>query len=247
MRIFCRCWFAWSTPLDRIRSYRKVGITSKQLRPDLINRAQFYSQADLEKEDEKENAHLVVDTTIPTPTARAGSKEYYRELSNAQAALIEKLMNIPCTPIEGGVLKMQPMTCQERNSGRARVLDDMEEYGSCYLKDMVGSKKAKRKKREDERERIDGDKRRRVEEKEKAESEAADLQRRFEQCSSSCTCGETPCRVQGLKRCPHCGDIKKQVCRKQACKAARGEGRGALLAIEAPPAPSMGPEGGSVN
>ena len=216
--IVCRTWLTWSTPMDRIRSFRKVGITHLGLRPDLINRATFYMKKDIEDEEANEP---VLDTSIPEPEGlEEGSKEYYEEKLASAMALIERLKNVPCTPKEAGVLALAPTTCQERDAGRMRLSTD--EHSSCKMKDMVGTKKRRRLENEMERARIDQDKENGAVKKLKEAEDAMNSAAAWATChaldgSPQCKCGVSPCPWANLRYCIHCGDVKKTQCRKRAC------------------------------
>ena len=63
--------------------------------------------------------------------------------------------------------------------------------------------------------------------KAKKTSKRSHLESIWWQCGDRCTCPyvyvhnkRVPCPAKGLKCCDQCGDIKKQVCKKQACVAA---------------------------
>ena len=102
---------------------------------------------------------------------------------------------------------------------------------------MVAIKRRKRLLAEEKQQGVEARKVARVE-KQDAEAEArAQLAAAFEKCGAGCVCGADPCPVAGLKRCVTCGDIKKRVCGKQVCKAARD-----AAAPKALPAPSPAAE-----
>ena len=64
------------------------------------------------------------------------------------------------------------------------------------------------------------------------EREKAELEEAWNRCGGNeCRCGKAPCPVGGLLRCVTCGDIKKKVCRKAACKPTTTGG----LPVLAPP------------
>lgn len=107
------------------------------------------------------------------------------------------------------------------------------EYGSCQMQDMIGIKDKKVAEEAAERERIEGNKRARIEKQQLEADGLLELQASYDRCHPECTCGVTPCPVAGLKKCENCGDIKKTVCRKQPCRAARIEAP-TLMAIEGP-------------
>ena len=150
--IFCRTWFHWSTPLDQIRSFRKVGIRAPGLRPDLVNRTKF-TIGDLDAEDDDIDP---IDTTVPSPVGvRRGSLEYYKRKLETAIDVIGLMDFTPPLPKEAGILETtpQPAAAQEYISERAQLYE--EEYGSYTLKQMGVKKKAKRKAAQVERERID--------------------------------------------------------------------------------------------
>ena len=52
------------------------------------------------------------------------------------------------------------------------------------------------------------------------DEEAEELLAVWVLCKDGCACGlKDLCPGKGLKRCEHCGDIKKTVCRKAVCVA----------------------------
>ena len=60
-----------------------------------------------------------------------------------------------------------------------------------------------------------------VEKKEEELAVARAQREAFDLCQPVCQCGFCPCPQAALKLCPTCGDIKKHLCRKAACVAAR--------------------------
>ena len=179
------------------------------------------------KEEAEENTAVEAPPMSPEGV-RKGTLEYWKRKCANLTAFNERVANIPFTPKEAGVLKIAPSTCQENDSARCKLNND--EFGSCKMKDMVGTKRKKREEAEAERERIDGKKQARVERLEQEAQEARQLAEAFERCQGGCVCGETPCPMAKMKKCAVCGDIKKKVCAKRACREAQQP-----LALPAPP------------
>ena len=117
----------------------------------------------------------------------------------------------------------------------------MSEFGSATLKDMVSIKRRKRQEQEEERQGLEARKTARIEKRDAKEEERAMLAASFEKCNPVCVCGTSPCPMAELKRCATCGDIKKRVCGKQTCKAARD----AVVPLEGS-APTDSPESQSM-
>lgn len=225
--ILCRSWFTWSEPIDRINSFRKVGITSLELRPDLINRATFYVQKDIDEDEAKEP---VLNTTVEEPEGvEVDSKEYWKAKFERSQGIVEKLVNVPCTPKEAGVLQLSPTTCQEWDSKRDRLND--EAFGSCKLKDMIETKKRKRLAAEEDRERIESNKIARIEKKSAAQAAKEVAMKAWAACALGCACGVSPCPWAKKVYCLQCRELKTGQCRKIACKKA------AQAALEAPQSP----------
>ena len=60
------------------------------------------------------------------------------------------------------------------------------------------------------------------------EAEKASLQAAFDHCRTEqgCQCSCDPCPMANMYLCAACGDIKGVLCRKRACKEARGDDQG---------------------
>ena len=54
-----------------------------------------------------------------------------------------------------------------------------------------------------------------------ADAAAKELRAAFDLCKPHCTCGVVPCPHEKMQLCTTCGDIKKLLCRKGPCVAAR--------------------------
>ena len=134
MRIFCLIWFSWSSPLDRVRSFSKVGITNEGLRPDLIDRSNFFVPI--------EN----VNSPEPSPLKQIGSPEdieegedgYFEHKYNAALQVIAQLKKTPYSAAQVGVLKA--LTCHNATAAKRRRMHS--DHGSYRLRGMLQQKEA---------------------------------------------------------------------------------------------------------
>ena len=87
---------------------------------------------------------------------------------------------------------------------------------------------AVREEREAEEARKANKKQRRAATKAEKEAEKASLQAAFDHCRTEqgCQCSCDPCPMANMYLCATCGDIKGFLCRKRACKEARGHDQG---------------------
>ena len=217
--IFSRIWFHWSSPMDRIRSFRKVGITAHGLRPDLVNRSKF-TIGELRPDDNADDDQI--DITVPSPEGvRKGSQLYYKRKYGAAMEVIDKLVQIPWTPAAGQLLVTTPQPSQTCISNRQRLAE--EEFGSYTLKDMGETKRQKKAEAEAERLRIDSNKAAAAEKKEAAAQALHDLTVTYNDCTPDCMCGadEGQCPMLKYKMCACCHQLKKGLCKVRVCVESR--------------------------
>ena len=216
MIIFSRVWFHWSSPLDRVRSFRKVGITAHGIRPDLVNRSKF-TIGEIEEEEEEE-----MNTTVESPEGvRKDSLLYYKHKLESALSIINQLKEVPWTPKEALLLITTPQPSQVYMSSRERLCE--EEFGSYTLKCMGENKRLKRDAKQFERDRITTKRNASVAKKLKAAMDEQELDNFHWLCTPECTCGNGSgnCPMEKYKRCETCNIVKKSLCKVRACVAAR--------------------------
>lgn len=224
MWIFNRIWLSWSTPMDRIVSFRKVGITQSMLRPELVDRSKIHLMAD---DNAKEGLSPIrpkyLEVNLPTPPLLDGSTRkntaiYWKtKYQQEHEARLEVLRN-PFTPTECGV-----MTIPEHKKSRKRVAHRSENKHGSFNEVEAALELAKANK-----------KLAMSEKKELLALEHQKLVDAWELCvgGNACQCdNDGECPMAKYKKCPTCGDIKARLCTKAACKAARAS-NSEMLAIE---------------
>lgn len=229
MRVISFMWLNWSTRLDRIKSFRSVGLCQggQALRPDLIDRSSFI--LDL-AEASPAASPIKVDIISPVGE-RTGSASYYRNKFDQAMVIIAKLQERPVLPSEAGVLEPKP---PKKTAGPKRVTINSG-HGSIRIS------KARENKHDallaqEQAESLAAAKADAREEKALIEwQDWVNLKFHFELCENGCVCEKNEaCLAKKFKKCNSCGDIKKNKCAKRACKEilmpiANGE---PLLAIE---------------
>ncbi len=115
-----------------------------------------------------------------------------------------------------GLLEPKAPEKKARKRDQSRI--DVSEGGSFTLR-RLHEKKVERQMEEARLEAIAQDKRdTAARKKREREEDEASLQAAWACCGGGCSCGlGDGCRVKGLQRCEHCGDVKKMACRKKPC------------------------------
>ena len=113
--------------------------------------------------------------------------------------------------------KCPAVTKRKRDATRIEV----SEGGSCVLRDLKAKGDAKKAAKAAE-EALVKERREEREEKKRARQFAEEyLVLCWQDCKDGCTCEDPDeCPVKGMKRCDHCGAIKKRKCGRPECKAA---------------------------
>ncbi|KAK3261363.1 hypothetical protein CYMTET_29727 [Cymbomonas tetramitiformis] len=102
IRIFCTVWFSWSTPMDRITAWRRVGICRNLLGPSEIDRSHFLV---LDSEVKKSSAPPSVASFRASPqNVRKGSSEYYKRKISAYKNLATSWEDYESNLAERGLL-----------------------------------------------------------------------------------------------------------------------------------------------
>ena len=229
MRVISFMWLNWSTRLDRIKSFRSVGLCQggQALRPDLIDRSSFI--LDL-AEDSPAVSPIKIDIISPVDE-RAGSAGYYHNKFDQAMVIIAKFQERPVLPSEAGVLEPKP---PKKTAGPKRITINSG-HGSIRIS------KARENKHDallvkEQAESLAAAKADAREEKASIEwQDWINLNYHFELCENECVCEKNEaCLAKKFKKCSYCGDIKKNKCAKRACKESllpitNGE---PLLAIE---------------
>ncbi|KAK3269961.1 hypothetical protein CYMTET_21613 [Cymbomonas tetramitiformis] len=231
IRIFCRVWFSWSTPMDRITAWRRVGICQNFLAPSEIDRAHFLVQ---ETTIKRSSAPPSVTSFCASPEGiRRGSLEYYKRKYDAMKNLAETWEAYETTPVEKGILSPEILPPLPPKPSKGRLPDNNGSFG---FNDILAKKRAKKAEVQAAREQQEFASLQRDlarEEREAANARAvlakaqaaSELQKAWEMCGEQCTCPilflnmvRVPCPVNKMKRCRICGDIKKSKCSKTDCR-----------------------------
>ena len=139
---------------------------------------------------------------------------------------IEQNTHAPFDPVAAGVMQPRAALAPKRVRDKSRI--EESEGGDAHLRGLAASARSKQTEKEVHVLGVQARKEERVEKKARLESSAAAQLEAFNACQPVCTCGMVPCPWANMHHCPHCGDIKKTVCRKKAC--------GPLLLTMVPPA-----------
>lgn len=229
MKAMSFMWLSWSTRLDRIKSFRSVGLSQggQALRPDLIDRSNFILDLG---EDSPAVSPIKVEIISPVDE-RAGSANYWRKKFEQAMVVVGKFQERPVLPSEAGVLEPKP---PKQTSGPKRVTINSG-HGSIRISKAREDKHAKLLLQE-RGESLAAAKADAREYKAAVEwQDWVNLSYHFELCENGCVCAkDDACLAKILKKCNFCGDIKKNKCSKRLCKESSMAltDTGALLAIE---------------
>ena len=148
LHIVSQIWFTWSTAMDRMTAFRRVGIT-RILDPSAIDRSRFaHVEAAVEFEERSRRAPLFVTPTRaeltcePQPTLEqlkevVGSAEYYKWKFEEQQRINSVLKETPLLPSECKVLQ-SPALAPPRQSR-----NKIGGAGSQTMQDGLGLKRAR--------------------------------------------------------------------------------------------------------
>eukprot|EP00968_Pinguiococcus_pyrenoidosus_P014370 scaffold1307_cov200-Pinguiococcus_pyrenoidosus.AAC.59 len=200
-------WPWWASPLDRRESFRLVGLESGGLKPQNVNRTSFIVRAPT-----PEQALQRVATEVLSPVdLRKGSVAFWREKCKTAQNIIAKLKEIPLLPDEAGLVDVEE-TEQEKSRRKKRRV--RHSYGSQTLRELAkAAAQVEAKAVEEEHQKTS----RAAKKKEVHEQ----LEKAFERCEHTCTCGVQPCPLAKYARCEFCGKICCRKCTKKACKERR--------------------------
>ncbi|KAK3271485.1 hypothetical protein CYMTET_20164 [Cymbomonas tetramitiformis] len=230
-------WFCWSTVMDRITAFRKVGITQSMCDPSLVNRSSFVFSPPAPP-PKLVSPPLVEE--LPSPDFRPGSLAYLKaKLADVRNLALE-WQDFETTPLQQGLLEPVFMPAPPPKPDRGRL----EEHPGSFQINGIREKKRQRREHEEavqeqrQRDRDLADRLRteREEAASAAQQQAAatreKLEAAWQKCTPVCTCpwsgvvlfiagSRMHCPVKGFKKCPFCFDIKKSICGKRECKAKR--------------------------
>ena len=213
MKAMAFMWLNWSTRLDRIKSFRSVGLCQggQALRPDLIDRSNFILDLG---EDSPAVSQIKVEIISPIDE-RAGSANYYRKKLEQAMVIIEKLQERPDLPSEAGVLEPRP---PKQTSGPKRVTVNSG-HGSIRITKARENKHQTLSEKERDESLAAAKADAREEKATMAWQEWVNLSYHFGLCEIECVCEKNDaCLAKKFKKCASCGDIKKKACSKKACK-----------------------------
>ena len=229
-------WFSWANAQVLVSAWRRCGWLGCLVAPDEIDRSIFVDQPTAEQ------PHLLLQSPPPrTPLApstveqamavpdgvRTGSLAAAQAQVEQLQAYIAANTHAPFDPVAAGLLT--PRTSQPTKRTRDKTRIEESEGGDSFLRDLAASARAKQLRKEEHVAGVTARKEARVEARTEKQSEKELLLCNFMRCRPTCQCGVVPCPMEGMHHCSVCGDIKRNVCRKQACVAKR-----APLALEPP-------------
>jgi hypothetical protein len=228
LKIISTIWFSWSTKLDRIRSFQKVGITCGGLFSELVSRRGFVATLELRGDDpdaaaEADGAPPLMTVREPPIGLRAGSLEAAQWKVGELERVLANVTATPYTPAEHPSMLTPEIRPALKPASRGKRLTDV--IGSTRMQDLHGMTVEARKEREAEGARKGENKAARDAVKAEKEAEKIALVAAFERCKGAqgCQCGVAPCPMARMVWCSNCHDIKTCVCRKHVCQAAKGE------------------------
>jgi len=242
-------WFSWCTAQVIQEAWRRCGWLGCLLAPEEIDRSSFIDQPTASPTPPPARATpppLTYEEALAPPEGvRAGSLAATQAVNAQLKRYIEQNVHAPLDPVAIGLL--EPKAAKKKKGTRDKTQIDESEGGDAFLRDLAGKARSKQVRKEEEAARVESNKRARLEKKEEAEAAATALRMAFDLCKPVCTCGIVPCPQEKMQLCETCGDIKKSICRKAVCVAARGPllltmKEGAVPALEAAPATAKEPE-----
>ena len=216
-------WFSWCNAQILLDAWRRCGWLGCLIAPEEIDRSSFIDQDPLPAlalPAPPTPLTLTFEQALVVPdSVRAGSLAAAQAQVEQLKKYIEQTVHAPPDPVALGLL--EPKVAQKKKGTRDKTQIEESEGGDAFLRDLAGSARSKQVRREEEAAGVEARKAARIERKEVADAEAKAARAAFDACTPVCTCGLVPCPQTKLKLCPTCGDIKKTVCRKGPCVAAR--------------------------
>ncbi len=231
IRIFSRVWFCWSTPIDRITAWRKVGICQNLLALSEIDRSNFLVQ-DIEPHASMAPPSVSAFTGSPAGVKK-GSSAYYKRKFEAMRDLAASWETYESSPIERGILSPEILPPLPPKANKGRLSDN---NGNFQFNNILGKKRAKQAEQQAAREHTEFTALQRDLAREERDASVAaaaaaraqavlELRAAWEKCGGGCTCPmlffnmvRLPCPVYKMKQCRICGEIKKSKCAKADCK-----------------------------
>ena len=232
-------WFSWCSKRDIIAAWRHVGIIANRLDPSQIDRSNFIDRVIAEEEaatsPTRRETRQQTNGRSPDPHATPRSIEEAVKTpdgmrSNDVEALKVKVARLTKLArsqekagfdptVVPGVLEPNVAPVKKRQRDRSRA--SQSEGGSARLRNLHGETVEKREAAEKKQDEVQQRKEAQQEKRELAAEAERVLRAAFELCQRGCVCGEQPCKVQGYKQCEVCKEVKRRVCTKRACVAAR--------------------------
>ena len=229
LHILSLIWFSWSTPIDRMTAFRRVGIT-RVLDLNAVDRSRFavVDQAVAHEEQQRASTRGVSRTAqdvhptqlqaTPERLKKKRGLEYYMWKCEDQQRVIDNLSNTPLLPSKCQVLQPPKLSIPKQSK---RQLN--KQHGSFTMQGLL--EKKKRKMEEAEAEAKQKQKARKVQEKAKNEKNAIKNNKREEWTVDNtgyemCTCwkvGGRACKGGNAHLCGCCGDVKSKICRVAKC------------------------------
>jgi hypothetical protein len=222
-------WFSWCSTQTVLAAWRAVGFFQGGLDPTQIDRSNFYDrQPEPDPEPEPEESEP---PEVKTPAGlRSGSLKAVQaklEQSLARTAYFERKLEeanqFDPKRVPG---LMAPRVPTKVKKVRSATRIDESQGGDISLRGLGCKAGQKRQAAEEEQARLEAVREDRAAKKLKLTQEKEALEQAFEHClarrdsEGKCKCkrrgGE--CDMAKFIRCPRCGDIKRGVCRKPACR-----------------------------
>ncbi|KAK3240080.1 hypothetical protein CYMTET_50046 [Cymbomonas tetramitiformis] len=226
IRQFCVVLFSWSSIMDRITAFRRVGIFQVELAPGQIDRTNFVYQP--EEKVEAEAPPNVEDFRTSPEGVRKDTTEYLKRKLEAYRGLAKQWQTYETSPIEQGILSPEILPPLPPRPSKGGLSD---KNGSFQFNDILAMKRAKKAEQDETRAQAEFASLQRDLAREQRESQmaevvarraqaAAELSTAFDKCGGRCKCNiyvnlkRVSCEASKLKKCPVCADIKKSKCAK---------------------------------
>jgi hypothetical protein len=224
LQVLAKCWFEWSTPLERRTAWRKVGITEDGINPALIDRRKFtdYTKPEFPMavpEFEEETAECPLEMVLPTKPD--GSVDYEAAFK-AQQANAQRMWEAPIKVSDywSRAPDERPPVPRKKKGRVVAERDDKDTGGCISMSGILVKLRADNVLRESEELQKKRKKEQRQQKKTAENDAAAKLLADWERCNPRCVCGgDAPCEVSRLLHCRTCGDIKQHACKKRRCLA----------------------------
>ena len=203
--ILASIWTKWATKESIIKAARRVGISKEGLNWKWMQVEKFtQTEALIEScaDQCSSSSSRSVWQAEPPNNARAGSKEYYKKLYEAQLEISRKQAELPVSPEDLGILNVPKIQRVKKKITRVTQV-----HGSMEGKKIL--ERIEELHEEEERNNaVKAERKRKKEESDKA----------FLLYENSCVCRLPVCLAKGFRQCTQYRDVMKSRCSKKKCK-----------------------------